>query len=202
MAVGHSTAARAAGSQGSWKVEIESKADKGKIAYRVTAQQSLVEPSWRPAMTVSEETLTFLPEAGNVPKTTVIKYLSLNVLFGEPELTCDSVTIRLLSPTDKQGIAVKPSLHFRQDFRGPGFSFQIKIPRGYHYSTGSVKSSRMSGILPDQKPRLLVKPPQYTVTKDTTHPHLLSVLLPEPEARVPGTGFEAPYGIEFTLAPD
>lgn len=205
MAAGASHAAQEAGHQGSWKIEVESKADstdKGKVTYRLTAQQGLVEPSWRPLMTVSNETLTFPPTPDGAQKITVIKYLNTNVLFREPDLTCDAVTIRLLPPTDTHDIAAKPALHFRRDFLGPGFSFQIKIPRGYHYVTGSVQSSRMSSLLPSQKPRAFVKPPQYTPVTDTANPHLLSVLLPEPEPRTPGTGYDAPYGIEFAVAPD
>lgn len=205
MTVGAAYPTLAAGNQGNWKVEIESKADstdKGKMTYRLTAQQGLVEPSWRPLMTVSNETRTFSPTPEGAQKITVIKYLILNVIFHEPDLTCDAVTIHLLPPTAGDDIATKPVLHFRQDFLGPGFSFQVKIPRGYHYVAGSVQSSRTSGLLPSQKPRTFVKPPEYAKTADTANPHLLSVLLPEPEPRVPGTGYDAPYGIEFTMAPD
>lgn len=205
MTTGASHAAQAAGNQGSWKVEIEGKADsanKGKVTYRLTAQQGLVEPSWRPLMMVSSETMTFPKPPEGAQKVSVIKYLSLNVVFGEPELTCDSVTIRLLPPTDAHDIAEKPALHFRKDYLGPGFSFQVKIPRGYHYVAGSVQSSRTSGLLPSQKPRVFVKPPQYAPITDTANPHQLSVLLPEPEPRVPGSGYDAPYGIEFAIAPD
>lgn len=205
MTTGASHPAQAAGNQGNWKVEIESKADsadKGKVTYRLTAQQGLIEPSWRPLMTASSETMTFPKTPEGAQKVSVIKYMSLNVVFGEPDLTCDSVTIRLLPPTDAHDIAAKPALHFRRDFLGPGFSFQIKIPRGYHYVAGSVQSSRTSGLMPSQKPRAFVKPPEYAKTADTANPHLLSVLLPEPEPRVPGSGYDAPYGIEFAVVPD
>ena len=191
--------------QGSWKVEIESRADsadKGKVTYRLTAQQGLLEPSWRPLMTVSHETMTFSPTPAGAQKITIIKFLSLSAVFGEPDLTCDAVTIRLLPPTEANEIAPKPALHFRKDFLGPGFSFQIKIPRGYHYTAGSGQSSRGNSLLPSQKPRTFVRAIQYTAITDTENPHLLSVLLPEPVPRVPGSGYDAPYSIEFAVAPD
>ncbi len=200
-----STPAHAAGSQGSWRVELESKADsaeKGLVRYRLTAAQDLVQPPSKPILTVSDETLTFPPTPGAASNITVIKYLSCDAVFGPPNLTCDAVTIRLLPPADTRGIALKPSLHFRPDFLALGFSFGVKIPRGFHYVAGSARSSRVSGLLPAQKPRAFVKPPQYAAITDTATPHLLSVLLPAPEPRPLGTGFEAPYGIEFAVAPD
>ena len=205
MTTGVSQTAQAAGSAASWQVEIESKADSarpGRVTYRLTAQQGLVEPEWRPQMTASSETLTFPPTPEGTQKVSVIKYLSLSAVFGEPYLTCDAVIVRLLPPTDPRGLAVKPALHLRQDFLGPGFSFQIKIPRGYHYVTGSVQPSRTSGLLPSEKPRAFVKTPAYAKLADKANPHLLSVLLPGPEPRAPGTGFEMPYGIEFAIARD
>lgn len=175
--------------------------DKGKVIYRLTAEQGLVQPESKPILTVSSETLTFVSAPGGGSKVTVIKYLSCDVLFREPDLTCDSVTIRLLPPSDTRGIAAKPALHFRRDFLGPGFSFQLKVPRGFHYVAGSAHSSRMSG-LPTKPPRPFVKPPQYAASSDPACPHLLSILLPAPEPRAIGTGFEAPYGVEFAMAPD
>jgi hypothetical protein len=197
--------AQAAGKQGSWHVELESRADstdKGKVTYRLTAAQGLVQPAWKPILTVSEETLTYPPAPGGVSSVLVIKYLSSDVTFQEPDLTCDSVTIRLLSPSDAHGIAAKPAFHFRPDFRGPGFSFQVKIPRGFHYVAGSAHSSRVSGLLPTKTPRTFVKPPEYAPLADEANPHLLSVLLPEPEPRAVGTGLEPPYAIEFSMVPD
>jgi len=196
--------AHAEGKQGSWHVALEGRADstdKGKVTYRLTAEQGLVQPESKPILTVSSETLTFAPLPGVGSKVSVIKYLSGDVTFQEPDLTCDSVTIRLFPPSDTRGIAAKPALHFRQDFRGPGFSFQLKVPRGFHYVAGSAHSSRVSG-LPMKPPRPFVKPPQYGVVSDPAFPHLLSLLLPAPEPRAVGTGFEAPYGIEFAMAPD
>ena len=205
LAAGIPTVVQAADNLASWKVEIESRAestDSGKITYRLTAEQGLVEPPWQPVMTVSSETLTYAPQAGKKPKSTVIQYLNLAAGFGEPNLTCDSVAVRLLSPKGINGVATKPFLHFRPDFLGPGFLFQVKIPHGYHYVAGSAVSSRFSGLLPNQKPRPFLKTPQYSAVKDKANPHLLTILLPEPEAHAPGTGVDAPYGIEFTLAPD
>jgi hypothetical protein len=196
--------AHAEGKQGSWHVELESRADStdgGRVTYRLTAEQSLVQPESKPILTVSSEALTFAPLPGAGSKVSVIKYLSGDVTFREPDLTCDSVTIRLLPPSDTHGIAAKPALHFRQDFRAPGFSFQLKIPRGFHYVAGSAHSSRVSG-LPMKPPRPFVKPPQYAAISDPAAPHLLSILLPTPEPRAVGTGFEAPYAVEFVMAPD
>lgn len=196
--------AHAQGRQGSWHVELEGRADstdKGKVTYRLTAEQGLVQPESKPVLTVSSQTLTFASLPGVGSKVSVIKYLSCDVLFREPDLTCDSVTIRLLPPSDTRGIAAKPALHFRRDFLGPGFSFQLKVPRGFHYVAGSAHSSRVSG-LPIKPPRPFVKPPQYAASSDPASPHLLSILLPAPEPRAVGTGFEAPYGVEFAMAPD
>ncbi len=197
--------AHAEGRQGSWHVELESRADstdRGKVTYRLTAEQGLVQPQSKPVLTVSSETLTFATVPGIAAEVMVIKFLSCDVTFREPDLTCDSVTIRLLPPSDAHGVALKPALHFRRDFLGRGFSFLLKIPRGFHYVAGSAHSSRVSGLLPTKAPRPFVKPPQYGAVSDPAFPHLLSVLLPAPEPRAVGAGFEAPYGIEFATAPD
>ena len=195
--------AQAAG-QGSWHVELESRADsadKGRVTYRLTAAQGLVQPDSKPALTVSDETLTYASAPGG-PRVMVVKFLSCEATFQAPDLTCASVAIRLLPPSDAHEIAVKPSVRFRPDFLAPGFSFQLKVPRGFHYVAGSVHASRMSGLLPTKPPRAFVRPPQYVPIADKDSPHLLSVLLPAPEPRAVGTGFEAPYGIEFALMPD
>ena len=194
-----------ADTQGSWQVELEGRTDsteKGKINYRLTAEQALVPPDWKPILTVSTETLTYPQTANSPQKTITIKYLNCSTIFQAPQLTCDTVTVSLLPPTDTGGVAIKPTLKFRSDFLGSGLSFQVKIPHGWHYVPSSARSSRVSGLMPGQSPRLFVKPPQYVPLTDKKTPHLLSVLLPEPAARVPGTGYDAPYGIEFTLAAD
>ena len=197
--------AQVGGKEGSWHVEMESRADsadRGRVNYRLMAQQGLVQPESKPVLTVSSETLTFAPAPGGGPKVLVIKYLSCNEPFHEPDLTCDSVTIRLLPLADTRGIAVRPMLHFRRDFLGPAFSFQMKIPRGFHYVAASAHSSRVSGLLPTQAPRKFLKPPHYGPLADGANPHLLSILLPAPEPRAVGTGLEAPYAVEFAIAPD
>jgi hypothetical protein len=194
-----------ADTKGSWQVELEGRADsmeKGKIDYRLTAEQVLVPPDWKPILTVSTETLTYPQTAGSPQKTIMIKYLNCYTTFETPNLTCDTIIVSLLPPTDTRDIAAKPTVKFRADFLAPGLTFQIKIPRGLHYITGSGHSSRVSGLMPGQSPRAFVRSPQYVALKDKNTPHLLSILLPVPAARVPGTGYDAPYGIEFTLAPD
>ena len=199
------TTAQAEGRQGSWHVEMESRADsadKGKVAYRLTVEQDLVQPESKPILTVSSETLTFAPAPGERPQVTIIKYLSCDVTFQEPDLTCDSVIVRLFPPSDTRGVAAKPALHFRQDFLGRGFSLLLKVPRGFHYVAGSAHSRRVSGLLPTKPLRPFVKPPQYGTVSDPAFPHLLSLLLPAPEPRAVGTGLEAPYGVEFAMAPD
>ena len=197
--------AQTGGRQGSWHVELESRADskdKGTVAYRLTAAQGLVPPDWKPVLTVSEETLTFAPGPGGGPKVTVIKYLSCDGLFREPDLTCDSVTIRLLPPPETRAVAAKPTLHFRPDFLAQAFAFQLKIPRGFHYVAASAHPSRVSGLLSTKPPRAFDKPPRYAPAADPDNPHLLTLLLPAPEPRAVGTGFEAPYAVEFALSPD
>ena len=192
------------GKEGSWHVELESRADsadKGKVTYRLAAAQGLVQPPSKPVLTTSAETLTYAPTPGGGPRVMVIKYLSCDAMFQVPNLTCDSVTLRLLPPSGTQEIAAKPIFHFRQDFLASGFAFGLSVPRGFHYVSGSAHPSRMSG-LPPNKPRAFVKPPQYALIADKGNPHLLSVLLPAPEPRAVGSGFEAPYGIEFALASD
>jgi len=187
--------------EGSWHVELESRADsadKGKVTYRMTAAQGLVQPESKPVLTVSSETLTYAPG----PKVTAIKYLSGDFVFRTPDLTCDSVVVRLLAPTDAQAVASKPAPHFRPDFLASAFSFQLKIPRGFHFVVGSARSGRVPGLLPGKAPRAFVKPPRYGANADSASPHLLTLLLPAPEPRAVGSGFEAPYAVEFTLAPD
>ena len=191
--------------QGNWHVELESRADsgdKGKVTYRLTAAQGLVQPDSWPILTTSGETLTYAPAPGGGPRVMVIKYLSCEAVFQAPDLTCDSVTVRLLPPADTHGVAVKPTIHFCRDFLAAGFSFRVKVPRGFHYVAGSVHASRVSGLLPTKSPRSFVRPPQYDPVADKDNPHLLAVLLPAPQPRAVGTGFEAPYGIEFALMPD
>jgi len=186
--------AQTAAKQGSWHVELECRtdsADKGKMTYRLTAEQGLVQPDSKPTLTVSDETLTFPPAPGGGSKVTIIKFL-----------TCDSVTIRLFPTSDTRGVAAKPALHFRPDFLGSGFAIQLKIPRGFHYVTGSAQSSRVRGLMPAKSPRKFIRSPKYAASPDPATPHLLTVVLPAPEPRALGTGFEAPYGVEFALAPD
>ncbi len=190
--------------EGSWHVELESRADSadgGRVTYRLTAAQGLVQPAFKPVLTASQETLTYAPATSGGPRVMVIKFLSSEAVFQAPDLTCDSVTLRLLPPPGTSAVAAKPTVHFRPDFLAPGFSFRLKVPRGFHYVTGSVHTSLVGGLL-TMKPRAFVRPPQYAAVADKDDPHLLSVLLPAPEPRALGTGFEAPYGIEFALAPD
>lgn len=197
--------AQTAAKQGSWHVELECRtdsADKGKMTYRLTAEQGLVQPDSKPTLTVSDETLTFPPAPGGGSKVTIIKFLSCDVLFHKPDLTCDSVTVRLFPTSDTRGVAAKPALHFRPDFLGSGFAIQLKIPRGFHYVTGSAQSSRVRGLMPAKSPRKFIRSPKYAASPDPATPHLLTVVLPAPEPRALGTGFEAPYGVEFALAPD
>lgn len=204
-AAGAPATAQVESRQGSWHVELESRADstdKGQVTYRVTAAQGLVQPDWKPVLTVSNETLTFASALGAGPKDHIIKYLSCDVLFREPDLTCDTVTIRLLPPSDAHGIAAKPALHFRRDFLAPGLALHLKIPHGFRYVAGSAHPTRVGGLLPTKPARTFVKPPQYIVLSDPATPHLLSLLLPAPQPRAVGTGLEDPYGVEFTLAPD
>lgn len=187
--------------EGSWHVELESRADsadKGKVTYRLLAAQGLVQPESKPVLTVSSETLTYAP----APKVTVIKYLSGEFVFRAPDLTCDSVTMRLLAPPGASAVADKPAPHFRPDFLAAAFSFQVKVPRGFHYVTGSAHSGRVPGLLPGKPSRAFVKPPRYAANADAVAPHLLTLLLPAPEPRAVGSGFEAPYAVEFALAPD
>lgn len=189
--------------EGNWHVEMESRADsadKGKVTFRLTAEQGLVQPASKPVLTASQETLTYAPGGGR--RVMVIKFLSTEAVFRAPDLSCDSVTVALLPPSGASAVAAKPTVHFRPDFLAPGFSFKMKVPRGFHYVTGSAHPSRMSVLLPAKAPRAFVRPPQYAAAADKDSPHLLSVLLPAPEPRAVGTGFEAPYGIEFALAPD
>ena len=191
--------------RGSWHVEVESRADsadKGKVTYRLTASQGLVQSESRPVLTTSDETLTYAPAPGGGARVMVIKFLSCEAVFQVPDLTCDSVTVRLLPPSGAHAVAAKPAVHLRPDFLAPGFSFQLKVPRGFHYVAGSLHSSLMSSMLPRRQPRAFVRPPHYGPSADKDSPHLLSVLLPAPEPRAVGTGFEAPYGIEFALMPD
>ena len=197
--------AQAAPGSGTWQVEVESRADtadKGKITYRLTAQQALTQPDTKPTLTTSTESLTY-PAAGGAPaRRTVIKYLSSFATFRAPDLTCDGATLRLLPPSSTQDIAAAPAIAFRKDFRGKGFLLQVKVPRGYHCIPESVRTSRVAGLLPTAKPRVFARPPQIAALQDAQNPRLLSVLLPPPVPRAPGTGYEAPYGIEFALVPD